>query len=54
MKIVRESRFDVTEVGLANRQSTPLPPQKKSKIADLDRVFKVGLAKYPPSPKIQK
>ena len=39
-------------------QSTPPapPPPENSKIADLDRVFKVGLAKYAPPPpkKIQK
>ena len=46
-KIVRDFRYEVTQVVSAKY---PLPPPPNSKIADLDRVFKVGLAKYPPPP----
>ena len=49
MKIVRDFRFEVAQVGLA--KYSPLP--KNSKLADLDLVFKVGSAKYPPPPKFR-
>ena len=48
MKIVRDFRYEVAQIGLA-KYSPPPPPPENSKIADLDLVFKVGWAKYPPN-----